>query len=162
GDRLRVGPQSAGADPGPACYGRGGRDATTTDANLVLGLLDPGVPGGTFALDHDAAEAALARLGGGLGLDARAMARGVFAIVNATMAQAVRELTVERGLDPRDYTLVSYGGAGGQHAAHVAAELGIRRVVFPSHASVLSAFGLVTADLSYPLSRSHLAGLDTV
>ncbi len=163
GDRLRIGPRSAGARPGPACYGRGGTEATTTDANLALGILDPDYfLGGSFAVDPDAALAALDRLGRRLDLDALEVARGVHLLVDASMAQAVRELTVERGLDPRGYTLVSYGGAGGQHAAHVAAELEIRRVVFPSYASVLSSFGLVAADLSYAVSRSLVGRIETI
>jgi len=163
GDQLRIGPQSVGADPGPACYGRGGGAATPTDANLMLGILGGDrLLGGAIDVDLDAAVDALARLGSRLGLDAVETARGVHLIVNTSMAQAVRELTVERGLDPRGYTLVAFGGAGGQHAAHVAAELAIRRVVFPSYASVLSAFGLVTADLLYPLSRSFFAALDSL
>lgn len=163
GELLRIGPMSAGADPGPACYGRGGEHATTTDANLVLGLLNPEYfLGGAFRVDREAAMDALARLGERLDLDALAMARGVYLLVNASMAQAVRELTVERGIDPRGYTLVSFGGAGGQHAAAVAVELGIRRVFFPSYASVLSAFGLVTADLTCPVSRSYFGRLSSI
>lgn len=161
GGRLRIGPRSSGADPGPACYGRGGTEPTTTDANLVLGIINPTtLLAGDFPLEADRAWKALDELGEELDLSAEEVARGIYRVVNANMAQAVREMTVERGIDPRDFTLVAFGGAGGQHAAAVAEEIGIRRVLFPKYASVLSAFGMTTADIRYPVSRSYLQPLD--
>lgn len=152
---LRVGPESAGARPGPACYGRGGTEPTVTDANLVLGLLDPEFfLGGEMELDAGAAERALAGLASRLGLDQIATAAGIFRIVNARMADAVRLRTVFAGLDPRDFALVSYGGAGGLHCAAVARDLGIGRVVVPSLASVFSASGLISTDVTYTANRS--------
>ncbi|HEY2055555.1 MAG TPA: hydantoinase/oxoprolinase family protein [Solirubrobacterales bacterium] len=152
---LRVGPASAGARPGPACYGNGGTQPTVTDANLVLGLLDPDFfLGGEMKLDRDAGERAITALAGRLHLDPIAAAAGVFRIVNATMADAVRLRTVFAGLDPREFSLVSFGGAGGLHCAAVARELGIRRVVVPGFASVFSASGLISTDISYSANRS--------
>src|SRR4051812_5812150 len=114
GGALRVGPQSAGADPGPACYGRGGTEPTVTDANLVLGLLDPDAPlAGGVELDPDAAHEAVARLAGTLGLDTEDCARGIVRVANTEMVRALRVMTVERGVDPRGYALLAFGGAGG-------------------------------------------------
>jgi N-methylhydantoinase A len=152
---LRVGPESAGARPGPACYGRGGTEPTVTDANLALGLLDPEFfLGGEMELDREAGARVIAGLAERLGMEPVAAAAGVFRIVNALMADAVRLRTVFAGLDPRDFTLVSYGGAGGLHCAAVARELGIRRVVVPGFASVFSASGLVSTDITYSVNRS--------
>jgi N-methylhydantoinase A len=152
---LRVGPESAGARPGPACYGNGGDQPTVTDANLVLGLLDPDFfLGGEMGLDRDAGERAITTLACKLGMDPIAAAAGIFRIVNATMADAVRLRTVFAGLDPREFSLVSFGGAGGLHCAAVARELGIRRVVVPGFASVFSASGLISTDISYSANRS--------
>jgi len=150
---LRVGPASAGARPGPACYGRGGTLATVTDANLVLGYLDPGL-GGTLPLDQDAARAVVARLGVQLGLGVEAAAAGVHRLVNARMADGVRLATVQRGVDPRGFALLSFGGAAGLHVSAVAAELGIGRVLVPVHASVLSAWGMLNTGLTMHLARS--------
>jgi N-methylhydantoinase A len=135
GGALRVGPQSAGADPGPACYGRGGLEPTVTDANLLLGRL-PGMLAGALELDRAAAELALGDL------DARA----VIDVVNAEMLRALRLVSVERGHDPRDFALVAFGGAGPLHACELADELGIGKVLVPAAAGVLSALGLVAAD----------------
>jgi N-methylhydantoinase A len=155
GGSLRVGPQSTGADPGPACYKRGGELATVTDANLVLGLVDPEYfLGGKMELDRDAAEQAVASLGDELGLSALEAAIGIFRVANSVMADAIRLRTVFAGLDPRVFTLVSFGGAGGLHAACVADELGIRRVLVPRLASVFSAAGLITTDIVYTFARS--------
>ncbi|HVY95958.1 MAG TPA: hydantoinase/oxoprolinase family protein [Solirubrobacterales bacterium] len=152
---LRVGPESAGARPGPACYGRGGSEPTVTDANLVLGLLDPEFfLGGEMRLDREAGERAIAGLAGRLGMEPVAAAIGVFRVVNALMADAVRLRTVFAGLDPRGFSLVSYGGAGGLHCAAVARELGIGRVVVPAFASVFSASGLISTDITYSVNRS--------
>ena len=155
GGTLRVGPQSAGAVPGAACYGRGGTRATVTDANVVLGLLDPDFfLGGRMALDADAAATAVDALAGELGLSRLATAAGMFRVANSVMADAIRLRTVFAGLDPREFTLVSFGGAGGLHAGAVAAELGVRRVVVPRQASVFSAAGLISTDIVYSFARS--------
>jgi N-methylhydantoinase A len=147
GGALMVGPRSAGSQPGPSCYGFGGEEATVTDANLVLGLIPGELLGGRLRLSTEAATAAVAEVGGPLGLDAIETAAAIYRIVNATMAAAIRQLTVERGIDPRDFHLVSFGGAGGQHAVPVANELGIASVVFAPQASTFSAMGMLTADL---------------
>jgi len=161
GARLKVGPRSAGADPGPACYGRGGREATVTDANLLLGRINPaGLAGGRLALDREAAERALADLGRPLGLDARGAAEGMIAIVDAAMADAIRVVTVRRGLDPSDYVLFAFGGAGALHAVALARELGIRRVVIPTLAPVLSAYGIVASDILHVLTVTEARPLE--
>jgi len=147
GGALRVGPRSAGAVPGPACYGRGGTEPTVTDANLVLGHLDPDAPlAGGVALDQDAAERAVATLAGELDLDPRETAEGILRVANAEMAGAVRVMTVERGLDPRGLALLAFGGAGPMHGAAVAEELGMSRVVVPAASGVLSALGMVVSE----------------
>ncbi len=160
---LQVGPESAGADPGPAGYGLGGEQATVTDANLVLGLLDPArFLGGRRSLDRSAAEAAVARIGGALGLSTEAAAAGIVRLVNARMADGVRIATVRRGVDPRRHAILAFGGAAGLHIAAVAAELGVRRVTVPLAASVLSAWGMLNTDLRVELARSlkQTGGLD--
>ena len=145
---LRVGPQSAGASPGPACYGRGGTDPTVTDANLVLGRVDPAwFAGGQMDLDLEAARTAVAELGGQLGLAPDAMAEGICDVANAKMAQAIRTITVARGIEPRDFTLVAFGGAGPMHAAFLAQELGIRDVVIPSFPGAFSAWGMLQTSI---------------
>ncbi len=153
GGALRVGPRSAGADPGPAAYGRGGSEPTVTDANLVLGYLgaDAGV-----ALDRDAAVAAVGRLASELELSAEETAAGIVRIANLEMVGALRVVTVERGVDPRGQTLVSFGGAGGLHAAAIAAELGIDRILCPRAAGVLSALGLNSGEPRRDLARTLL------
>jgi N-methylhydantoinase A len=161
GVALRVGPQSAGASPGPACYGRGGTRPTVTDANLVLGVLPPGgLLDGTLPLDADAALAALQGLGEAFSVDAMGAAAAIHATVNANMAAAVREITVRHGIDPRECALIAFGGAGPQHAAGVAAELGIQTVVVPANCSVLSAVGLLTADVRVSAARTLLVGVE--
>jgi N-methylhydantoinase A/oxoprolinase/acetone carboxylase beta subunit len=146
GGALRVGPRSAGAEPGPACYGRGGTEPTVTDAHVVLGHLDDDLAGGV-ALDAGAAHAAVAGLADELGLaDARACARGIVEVADAEMVRALRVMTVERGLDPRRFTLLPFGGAGPLHAAGIADALGIGRVLVPRASGVLSALGLAAAD----------------
>ncbi len=153
GSRLKVGPESAGAQPGPACYGRGGTGATVTDANLELGRLNPdGLAGGRLSLNAEAARRALDRLGRPLGMDPSEAAEGMIAIVDAAMADAMRAQTVRRGLDPADYTLFAFGGAGALHAAALAGELGIRQVVVPALAPVLSAHGVVASDIQHVLA----------
>lgn len=158
--RLAVGPRSAGADPGPVAYGRGGTEPTVTDANLVLGLLDPArFLGGRRALDADAARAALARLGAALGLSAEQAAAGVQRLVDARMADGIRIATVRRGVDPRGAALLAFGGAAGLHASAVARDLGMRRVLVPLLAAGLSAWGMLRTDLRFELSRSLPAGM---
>jgi N-methylhydantoinase A len=150
GGVLRVGPQSAGAVPGAACYGRGGELPTVTDANVVLGLIDPDYfLGGKMRLDALAASRAIDALAYELGMAPLETAGGIFRVVNSVMADAIRLRTVFAGLDPRSFDLVSFGGAGGLHAASVASELGIGRVVVPALASVYSAAGLITTDIVY-------------
>lgn len=148
GGFLRVGPHSAGADPGPACYARGATEATVTDANLVLGRLDPDYfLGGEIALDRDAAFSALGRLGAQLGLSAAQAALAVVAIANEEMVNAIRVRTVEVGVDPRRYCLIAFGGAGPLHATAIARRLGITQVVVPARPGLGSALGALTADL---------------
>jgi N-methylhydantoinase A len=160
---LQVGPDSAGADPGPACYGQGGEQATVTDANLVLGLLDPArFLGGRRGLDRDAAEAAVGRIGRALGLSTEAAAWGIVRLVNARMADGVRIATVRRGVDPRRHAILAFGGAAGLHIASVAAELGVRGAIVPLTASVLSAWGMLNTDPRVELTRGlkQAGGLD--
>jgi N-methylhydantoinase A len=148
GGLLRVGPRSAGANPGPACYGRGGEEATVTDANLVLGRINPGYfLGGALELDLEAAAAALTALGERLDMALEEVASAVIRLVDANMVNAIRVVSIDRGLDPRDFTLVSFGGAGSLHAASLAALSGVRTVLAPIHQGVFSAFGLTTADM---------------
>ena len=161
---LHVGPRSAGADPGPACYGRGGTEATLTDANLLAGRLDAGdFLGGAMALDPAAAEAALAALGRQVGADARTVARGVLRYAVAQMTHALRLVTLRRGHDPRDFAFVAYGGAGPLHAALLARELGITRTIIPPGPGHFSAFGMLASPLRGESVRTMpgpLAGTD--
>ncbi|MBS1226193.1 MAG: hydantoin utilization protein [Candidatus Aminicenantes bacterium] len=146
GGSLRVGPQSAGADPGPACYGRGDLPAVT-DANLCLGRLDPGYfLGGRMRIYPERSLAAVSRLGRAIGKSATETALGIVAIANANMEKAIRVISVERGIDPRSFALLSFGGAGGMHAVEMATHLGMRTVLVPRNAGVLSAFGLLMSD----------------
>lgn len=155
GGALRVGPQSAGANPGPACYGRGGTEPTVTDANVVLGIIDAtGFVEGRLQGQAEAATAVMAHLGEWLGLSPEQAALGVYRIANANMAQAIRRITVQKGIDPRTFTLVAFGGAGGQHAIEVAREMRIPRVIFPPHPSTFSALGLLASDLQATRTRS--------
>ncbi len=148
GGALRVGPQSAGAAPGPAAYGTGGEDATVTDANLFLGYLaDRARLGGAVTLRRELSEQALRRVGEPLGLDPLETALGIVRVANAEMNRALRVISVERGLDPRDFALVAFGGAGGMHACALAEELSIDTVLVPSASGVLSALGLAISDL---------------
>ena len=150
GGSFNVGPESAGSDPGPAAYGKGGERLTVTDANLVLGRLAPeSFLGGEMPLDVDAASAALRPLADGLGLELSEAAEGVLAILNSNMANAIRARTIQKGLDPREFTLVAFGGAGPLHGAEVAAMLEIPEVIVPPHPGITSASGLLTTDLRY-------------
>jgi N-methylhydantoinase A len=152
---LRVGPQSAGADPGPACYGRGGTEPTVTDANLFLGRLDPGYfLGGRMTLDHAAADLALSSVAPELGLSTTELAEGMLAIVNARMADAMRTITVRQGIDPREYALVAFGGAGPMHAVWLAEELEIGEVIVPWSPGTFSAWGMLQTDLRHDVVRS--------
>jgi N-methylhydantoinase A len=161
GGALRVGPQSAGADPGPACYGVG-ELPTVTDANLVLGRLDPGrFLGGEMPLDTGRALEALRRLGEEMGLDPYQAALGVVQVADAHMERALRLISVERGHDPRRFTLLSFGGAGGLHAAGLARRLGIPRLLVPPLASTLSAFGMLAADVVKDYSQTVMLPGDT-
>jgi len=157
GGRLVVGPRSAGARPGPVSYGRGGTEPTVTDANLALGRLDAQFfLGGAMKLDMDATSAALTRLGSALGLGPEAAAEGILALTNASLAAAVRLSLFEKGLHPRDFALLSFGGAGGLHATEVADEMGMTEVIFPREPGTLSAYGILFSDLVQDISRSRL------
>lgn len=159
--RLQVGPRSAGARPGPVCYGRGGTEPTVTDVNLILGRLDPVTfLGGEFALDLDGARAALdTRIAGPLGLDRDRAAAGILAVVVAKLAGAIKLSLFERGLDPRDFALMSFGGAGGLHAVEVAEELGMTTVIFPKDPSTFSAHGILQSDIVHDLARTRVLPL---
>ena len=159
GGALRVGPQSAGADPGPACYGRSD-EPTVTDAHLVLGHLGPEtLLEGRFTIDVDAAVRAVERLGKRLGLSTRATAEGVLAVADATMARAILVVTAERAVDPRRVPLVAYGGAGGLHAAALARHLGMPKAILPTFPGAFSALGLALAGESVEVARSVHAGV---
>jgi N-methylhydantoinase A len=155
GGALRVGPQSAGADPGPICYGQGGQQPTVTDANLILGRLAADqFLGGQMSLDVAAAETALTQLAADAGLSteneltpAQTVALGIIKVVNAHMERALRVISIQRGHDPREFTLVSFGGAGSLHAVNLARALNIPRVLIPPGAATLSAFGMLAADV---------------
>lgn len=156
GGSLRVGPQSAGADPGPACYGRGGSRPTVTDANLVLGRLNQTLSG-KFQLDYDAAVAAIRTVAEPLGLSVLDCAEGIIEIVCENMAGAIRMVSTDRGRDPRDQTLVAFGGAGGLHAYKVAEAAGINRILIPPFAGVACAFGAATMEVRHDLEATFYA-----
>ena len=163
---LRVGPRSAGAVPGPACYGRGGTEPTVTDANLLLGRLSINARlCGDLELDSGKAKQAVTAVGQKIHMETTALSEGIVKIADGNMANAIRELTVFRGLDPRDYALMAFGGAGPLHAVALAEELEISTVVVPAHAGVLSAWGMLQADYRVDLSASHsglLGSLDPI
>jgi N-methylhydantoinase A len=159
GGALRVGPRSAGADPGPACYGRGGTEPTVTDANLVLGYLAGDTPlAGGVALDREAADRAVGELARELKLKPLACAEGIVRVANAEMLRALRVVTVQRGIDPRRYALLAFGGAGPLHAAAIASELGITHIVCPRASGVLAALGLVVSPRRRDVQRSVFLG----
>jgi N-methylhydantoinase A len=158
GGALRVGPQSAGAEPGPACYGRGGTEPTVTDANVLLNRVER-LAGG-IELDRDAAEQAIAALASELQLEPRACAEGIVRVANAEMVRALRVVTVERGIDPRRYALLAFGGAGPLHAAEIADELGIATVLCPRASGVLAALGLVVSPRRRDAQRTVLMAAD--
>ncbi|MFT5175488.1 MAG: N-methylhydantoinase A [Gammaproteobacteria bacterium] len=161
GGLAQVGPQSAGAEPGPACYGRGGELATVTDASVMLGFLDPqNFLGGRAVLDAQAAERALTTLGEALNLSAVEVAQGIHRIVNTHMAEGIRLATVRRGVDPRKFALLGFGGAAGLHVTALARMLNLSRVVVPDMASVLSAWGMLATKLRFEMTRSHVSETD--
>ena len=156
--RCASGPKSAGADPGPACYGRGGKQPTVTDANLVLGRIDPAL-GGKLDLDVEAATEAIRTVAEPLGLSVLDCAEGITQIVSENMATAIRMVSTDRGRDPRDHTLVAFGGAGGLHAYEIARAVGIDNVLVPPFAGVACAFGATTMDVRHDLERTFYAPL---
>jgi N-methylhydantoinase A len=161
GGTFKVGPESAGAVPGPASYANGGTQPAVTDANLLLGYLDAkSFFGGRKSLDTSAAERAVAAVAKKIGLSTQDAAAGVYRLINLNMAEGIRLMTVRRGVDPRKFTLLSFGGGAGLHAVEVARELEIPRVIVPTIASVLSAWGMLTSDLRYEVSQTHV-GDDT-
>src|SRR6202007_3022548 len=149
-------------DPGPACYHRGNDQPTVTDANVVLQILNPThLLGGRMKVRQDLARSAIDRLAARLGMDALATADGIIAVVTANMARAIRVISVQRGHDPRDYTLVAFGGAGPLHAARLAVELDIRRVLVPPNPGILCAMGLLLADLRADFATTRLMALSS-
>src|SRR6058998_2105432 len=158
---LRVGPRSAGAEPGPACYGRGGDQATVTDASLILGYLNPErFAGGLMTLDVGAAERAVAGIGRRLGLDTIAAAAGIHRVITARMADQIRLVTIKRGYDPRQFALVVLGGAGPVHGVRLAEEMGMTEVIVPEAPGVLAAFGLLAAAIEHHHARTLAAPSD--
>jgi N-methylhydantoinase A len=163
GGILHVGPESAGADPGPACYAKGGGAATVTDANLVLGCLDPGnFLGGRTRLDQAAAQRAVQQIASRLGCSAVEAAEGIHRVVTTNMAEGIRIVSVRRGVDPRRFTLLAFGGAAGLHVTQVARQLEVGRVVVPRMAAALSAWGMLATDLRYELVRTHVGEIHQV
>ncbi len=162
-DALRVGPQSAGSVPGPACYGRGGTEPTVSDANLVLGRLDSSnFSGGEMTLDTEAARGVVAKLGDKFGLNPEAFAQGIIDIINAKMADAIRTITVQRGIDPRDFALLAYGGAGPSQAAALARQLDIEEVIVPIHPGAFSAVGMLQTDMRHDFKMTYYGDWDHV
>ena len=158
GGSLRVGPQSAGAKPGPACYSQGGTEATVTDANVVLGYINPtSIAGGTVSVNSEAAKVALNRSAAKhLKLETNDAAYGVYAVANTTMIRAIKSVTTYRGRDPREFTLMAFGGSGPLHAAEMARSLGIRQIIVPASPGVFSALGLLEALPEYGFSRTMI------
>jgi N-methylhydantoinase A len=160
GGVLRVGPSSAGAEPGPACYGRGGTEATVTDANVVLGRISPGeIAGGTVTIDRERALQAVGRAADQLGMSAIDVAHGITEVANATMVRAIRAVTTERGRDPRDFDMIAFGGAGPVHACELAERMGITRVIVPPIPGLFSAVGLLMAEVRTDFVRSIATSL---
>jgi N-methylhydantoinase A len=163
GGFLKVGPQSAGAEPGPACYGLGGTEPTITDANVVLGRLNAGnFLGGEMKLDAERAQAAVAGIAQRLGIAPERAAQAIIEVANENVAEAMRQLTVRQGLDPRDFTLVAFGGAGPLHAAAIARAVGARRVIVPPHPGLSSAFGTLLADMRVDKTWTHIVRSDGI
>ncbi len=154
---LHVGPASAGAEPGPACYGHGGTEATVTDANLVLGFLDAdNFLGGRARLDRHAAEVAVDRIADRLGVDRMTAAAGIHRVINTHMAEGIRLVSVRRGIDPRRFAILSFGGAAALHVTDVARQLHLKRVIVPRLSAVLSAWGMLACDLRCEVARTHI------
>lgn len=162
-DAVRVGPQSAGSKPGPACYGLGGTEPTVSDANLVLGRLDgANFSGGEMALDRTLAEKAVASLGARFGMNEQQMAQGIIDIINAKMADAIRTITIRRGIDPRDFSLLAFGGAGPAQAAALAEELEIGEVIIPVHPGAFSAWGMLQTDVRHDFKETFYGFWDQI
>lgn len=159
GGSLRVGPRSAGSSPGPACYGLGGTDATVTDANLLLGRLDPTL-GGKFPLDREAAARAVGGLADRLGMDLLRCAEGIVQICAENMASAIKMVSIDRGRDPRDFSMVSFGGAGAMHAWAIAPSAGIDKIIVPPFAGVASAFGATVMDVRHDVEATYYMACD--
>ena len=160
GGLLKVGPQSSGALPGPACYGRGGKEPTVTDANVVLRTLNPvSILGGRMRIERDRAAAAVSGLAESLGMGLNQTAQGIITVATANMARAIRVISVQKGHDPRDYTLMAFGGAGPLHAARLARELEVSRIVVPPAPGALCALGLLVTDLKADFSQTRRASL---
>lgn len=160
---LRVGPQSAGANPGPACYGNGGTEPTVTDANLILGRIDAeGFLGGNMKLDWQAAYDAIEKLAVQLGLSIIETAEGICEIANAKMADAIRTLTISKGIDPREFTLVAFGGAGPMHSMFIAENLGINNIIIPTVAGTFSAWGMLQTDIRHDDVRTYVSLLENI
>lgn len=160
---LRVGPQSAGSYPGPVCYSRGGSEPTVTDANLFLGRLgDDSLLSGEMKLDSKGTQSALTTLGAQIGLTDREMAEGILAISNAKMADAMRTITVGQGIDPRDFTLVAFGGAGPMHAVELARELDMSQILIPRFPGTFSAWGMLQSDIRHDMMASHIGLMSTL
>ena len=162
GNFLNVGPHSAGAEPGPACYGKGGTQPTVTDANVVLGRFLPSdALGGSILIDVKAAQRAITSVAEKLELSTEAMAEGIIQLAIIKMTSSVKEISVMRGIDPRDFTLVAFGGAGPMHGALIAEELGMARVVIPPLPGNFSAFGLLVADTRHDVAKTEIMQLES-
>jgi N-methylhydantoinase A len=163
GGGLRVGPISAGAEPGPACYGKGGLEPTITDANLVLGRIDPdNFLGGNMVLDKNAAINAVKRIADELNITVEETAEGICKVADAKMADAIKQLTIRKGIDPREFALVSFGGAGPMHACLTAEELGINTIIVPKMPGVFSAWGMLQSDIRLDTVRTIRASVDNI
>ena len=161
GGGLRVGPRSAGSSPGPACYGKGGTEPTVTDANLILGRIDPDNLG-SIQLNKDAAYKAIEKIAKEIGLSVEKTAEGIVDIANAKMADAIRTITVRRGIDPREFTMVAYGGAGPMHAALIGEQLGARKIIVPDASGTFSARGMLQTDIRFDTVRNYVSLLESV
>ncbi len=163
GGGLRVGPMSAGSVPGPICYGRGGVSPTITDANLILGRIDPdNFLGSRMKLDYEETERRVTEFGAAFGLDLRQTAEGILRIINNKMADAIRQITIRRGIDPRGFTMFSFGGAGSMHAASIAEILGMEEVIVPKYPGVFSAWGMLQADVRHDAVRTLISPISKV
>ena len=160
---LHVGPKSAGAEPGPACYGMGGEEATVTDANVVLGRIDPdNFLGGSMRLDAELSRSVVAGIAKSFDMSMDQMAEGILAVVNSKMANAIRTMTISKGIDPRGFALIANGGAGPMHAVFIARELGIKTVIVPEVAGAFSAWGMLRSDIRHDVSKSFNSGFDDI